>query len=189
MMSIVTTDLFPRVRKQDRGYATEEVEAFLASARTAYATPRGEDAPISAEDIRNTSFSIVRGGYDAREVDAALERLEDAFATRERERALTADEDAWYADARTMAQDVLDRLSRPVGERFERTGVMGQGYHRRDVDRFVHRVVRYLEDGKPLTVEDVRSIVFRSQRGGYRERQVDYLLDCVVTLMLAVRSS
>ncbi len=183
------TDTFPRVRKHERGYAAEEVEEFLARAREAYAAPRGERAAMDAQQIRDTTFTIVRRGYSATHVDAALERLEDAFATRERERALNADEVGWYGDARGLAQVVLDRLSRPAGQRFARSSVFAQGYRRRDVDRFANRISRYLENGKPLNLEDVRTVTFRAQRGGYRERQVDYLLDSVVSVMLAVRAS
>jgi DivIVA domain-containing protein len=33
----------------------------------------------------------------------------------------------------------------------------------------------------------VRTVVFTTQRGGYRESQVDLVLDAVVDVMLAVR--
>jgi DivIVA domain-containing protein len=36
-------------------------------------------------------------------------------------------------------------------------------------------------------VEDVRTSVFRPQRGGYLESQVDAVFDAVVDVMLAVR--
>jgi DivIVA domain-containing protein len=61
------------------------------------------------------------------------------------------------------------------------------GYNRADVDRFSQRLVRYFEDGFPITVDDVRCAVFRPQRGGYREAQVDVVLDSVVDVILAVR--
>jgi len=37
--------------------------------------------------IRTTAFAMQKGGYSTSHVDAALERLEDAFASRERDRA------------------------------------------------------------------------------------------------------
>ena len=48
------------------------------------------------------------------------------------------------------------------------------------------KVARYLETGDAVTVEQVRSVAFRMQRGGYREAQVDAVLDAVVDVMLAV---
>lgn len=38
-----------------------------------------------------------------------------------------------------------------------------------------------------MSVEEVRTVTFREQRGGYREEQVDLLLDSVTDVMLAVR--
>ena len=49
------------------------------------------------------------------------------------------------------------------------------------------RIVRYLRDGDPLTAEQLRSAAFRMQRGGYREEQVDALLDATIDVILAVR--
>ena len=122
------------------------------------------------------------------EVDAALERLEDAFASRERELAVQqAGDEAWYTRARSIAQEILDRLSREPGHRFDRVSFLSNGYHRKDVDAFASRLVDYFQDGKPLSIDEVRTIAFRPKKGGYRETQVDLLLDTVVNVMLAVR--
>jgi DivIVA domain-containing protein len=48
------------------------------------------------------------------------------------------------------------------------------------------RIARYLESGESLTVEQVRTVAFRMQRGGYDEVQVDAVLDAVIEVMLAV---
>ena len=64
---------------------------------------------------------------------------------------------------------------------------MTTGYSVDDVDRFTGRLASYFEKGTPITVDDVRTVVFRPQRGGYREVQVDIVLDAVVDVMLAVR--
>ena len=181
---------FPRTRKAELGYDTEQVDEFLQTARRAY--DGGADAPdgpiLTAADIRHTAFSMKKGGYSTSHVDAALERLEDAFASREREakRAELGDT-AWFEQARTTAQVILNRLERPVGERFERVSFFTYGYNRGDVDRFATRLSRYFQDGRPMSVEEVRTVTFRAQRGGYREIQVDLLLDGVTDVMLAVR--
>ena len=121
-------------------------------------------------------------------MDAALERLEDAFASRERERAFASQGDAaWYADARTAAQEILDRLARPEGQRFTRQGPLSTGYHVKDVDAFSKRLVDYFQNGKPMSVDQVRTVAFRSTKRGYSETQVDLLLDSVIGVMLAVR--
>lgn len=179
---------FPRAPK-GRGYDTAEVEDFLEDARRAYAAPAGQSG-LSAERIRTTAFSMKRGGYDPAVVDAALERLEDAFATRERQTAIDrAGDQAWYQDARELAQVVLDRISRPRGQRFRRISWFSTGYAVREVDAFTNRTRRFLQTGTPMTVEDVRQVAFHPQRGGYAEAQVDALLDAVVRVLLAVRTS
>lgn len=178
---------FPTDRRSRRGYDIEEVDAFLARARRAYDGDADAD-PLDAEGIRRTAFGLKRSGYVTDAVDAALERLEDVFAERERaqDRERMGD-DAWFAQARSTAQVILNRLNRAPGHRFTRAGLLSSGYSRKDVDRFTVRLNRYFQDGKPMSVDEVRTVVFRPQRGGYREDQVDMVLDAVVDVMLAVR--
>ncbi|QJU52872.1 DivIVA domain-containing protein [Herbiconiux sp. KACC 21604] len=182
---------FPRTRTSSLGYDTEEVDDFLAKARLAYddraAGPGG--APVlTSEMVRSTAFTMQKGGYYPPAVDAALERLEDAFALRERDAAYreTGDE-RWYADARQRAAEILARLERPEGKRFTKAGPLSVGYHPKDVDEFADHLVEYFRSGADVSVTDVRTVAFRSRRGGYSEAQVDAVLDAVVDVMLAVR--
>ena len=135
------------------------------------------------------AFALEKGGYSPVHVDAALERLEDAFAVRERDRAISQQggREAWIGNARSTAQVVLDRLDRPAGEKFDRTGILTLGYSTKDVDAFAGRLLDYFQSGKPMSVEEVRTVAFRSSKRGYSEAQVDLLLDTVVTVMLAVK--
>ncbi|MFT4136905.1 DivIVA domain-containing protein [Microbacterium sp.] len=168
-----------------RGYEKAAVDSFLAHAREAFET----DAVglLTAAEIRRTAFPVVKGGYRIAQVDAALGRIEDAFAHRERERALAAEgAAAWVEDTRALAQEVLDRLSRPPGHRFRRAGRLHYGYRVDEVDLVADKLARYLETGESLTVEQVRTVAFRLQRGGYREDQVDAVLDAMVEVLLAV---
>jgi DivIVA domain-containing protein len=184
---MATTTPFPRVRGRRFGYDIDEVEHFLATARAAYDDKR-TDPGVSSADIRRTAFSMQRGGYATAAVDAALERLEDAFAARERDRVLRrSGERAYYAEARTLAKEIIGRMERPEGHRFERTGLLAQGYRVKDVDRFAEEVRAYFEEGAPLSVEEVRAVAFRPARNGYQEGQVDLLIDGLVEVMLAVR--
>lgn len=178
---------FPRIRNSRRGYNIEQVEDFLEDARKAYTADRGEVSVVSAESIRRTAFALQKGGYSPQHVDAALERLEDAFATRERERlAQQVGGHTLVQQRRAVAQDVLDRLSRPTGNRFARVNLLVNGYRRSEVDALANRAVGYLQNGEPLSVEDVRSAAFRPQRGGYSEAQVDVLLDAVIDILQVV---
>ena len=76
---------FPRARKGRLGYDLDEVEDFLEDARRAYTTESPDVSIVTADTIRTTAFAMRKGGYSTTHVDAALERLEDAFAARERE--------------------------------------------------------------------------------------------------------
>jgi DivIVA domain-containing protein len=179
---------FPRVRRSRLGYDIDEVEDFLEDARRAYQADRSEAAVFNADSIRKQAFTMRKGGYNPPDVDAALERLEDAFATRERDRAFAQVGDAaWYAQARTTAQAILDRSVRPRGRRFKRVGAFTAGYSVREVDALTDRVTLYFQSGRPLGVDEIRTIAFRAQRGGYSEQQVDAVLDSTIHVMLAVR--
>ncbi len=78
---------------------------------------------MTAAEVRQAAFPLVRHGYVIAAVDAALGRIEDAFAAREREEVVSAEgAHAWVGQTRETAQVVLDRLSRPKGHRFDRVG-------------------------------------------------------------------
>ena len=179
---------FPRSRRSKLGYRIEDVDEFLALARRAYDAPPGTAAGIDARSIRRTAFAMEKGGYSTVHVDAALERLEDAFALREREHAVRAmGEKEWFGQARSTAAEIQGRLSRPDGQRFERAGMLSLGYDTDQVDRFCERLQRFFKEGVPVSVDEVRTVAFRSVRRGYAEWQVDLLLDAVIDVMLAVR--
>ena len=183
------TSTFPLARKGSPGYDTAEVDAFLERARASYSLPPGHDDVVTSGEIRRTAFRVVRAkGYSARHVDAALERLDEAFAAREREHAIAQQgSEAYYAGIRATAQEIIDRLARGEGKRFRRVSPFTRGYHPKDVDAFARRISAYFEQSRSLPVETVRTIAFRSRYRGYHEAQVDLLLDTVVDLMLAVR--
>ena len=177
---------FPDTHGREKGYDKAAVDAFLAEAREAFEADPA-DASLTSADVRRAGFPLVRHGYVIGAVDAALGRIEDAFAAREREQALNrAGARAWVGRSRDLGQEVLDRLSRPAGHRFARVGALRYGYRIDEVDIVADKLAAYLESGEPLTVEQVRTVAFRMQRGGYREAQVDAVLDAVVEVMLAI---
>ncbi|WP_067243224.1 DivIVA domain-containing protein [Microbacterium resistens] len=176
---------FPLAQGREKGYQRSAVDAFLARAKTAFEANPPE---LDAASVRAVSFPLVRGGYRIAEVDAALARVEDAFAGRERSTALSQKgARAWVSRARSEAQVILDHLNRPKGHRFARTGLLTFGYRVDEVDHVAERIVRYLRDGDALSAEQVRHTAFRMQRRGYREEQVDALLDATIEVLLAVR--
>jgi DivIVA domain-containing protein len=176
---------FPETRGREKGYDPQAVDEFLAKARDSF--ERGGDDMTSAT-IRQVAFPLVRHGYVIGSVDAALGRIEDAFAARERTAAVAASgANAWVGHTRELAQEVLDRLSRARKERFDRVSALRYGYRVDAVDLVADKLAKYLATGESVTVEQVRSVAFRMQRGGYQEAQVDAVLDAVVEVMLAVK--
>ena len=176
---------FPFADKKTLGYEQSSVDAFLDRARQAF---QGTDASLTSEDLRSAAFPLVKGGYALAEVDSAVERLEDTFADRERDARINeVGIDAWNAGARELAQEILNRIGRAKGRRFRRTNIFTYGYNVVDVDAFANRIHDFFTAGEHLSRSEVRAIVFRPQLGGYDESQVDFLLDELIRVMLAVR--
>ena len=77
----------------------------------------------------------------------------------------------------------------PTAQRFRRPAkAKARSYNTTDVDDLCHDLIGYLEEDKPLSVDNVRRAVFRPAVGkdGYEENQVDAFLDRVVELMAAI---
>lgn len=176
---------FPLANSKTLGYDQAAVDAFLERARQAF---QGMDPSLTSAEMRSVTFPMVKGGYVPAEVDSAVERLEDTFAEREREsRIAEVGIDRWNAEARELAQEILNRIGRAKGRRFRRAGLVSYGYNVAEVDAFADRVHDFFTAGAHLSRSEVRTIVFRPQLRGYDESQVDFLLDELVRVMLAVR--
>src|SRR5690606_38644023 len=76
---------FPLTSGRERGYHRSAVDTFLEAARGAFEDDRDD---FGADDVRAASFPLVKRGYRIADVDAALGRVEDAFAARARARAV-----------------------------------------------------------------------------------------------------
>lgn len=178
--------VFPLTSGREKGYEQRAVDAFLAQARAAF--ERREGAPVvTSQSIREVAFPLVKEGYSIAHVDGALGRIEDAFASREREAAMRREgARVWVDHAREAAEEILGHVTRPAKQRFARTSPLTYGYRVDEVDIVMDKLAAYLERGHLVTVEQVRAAAFRMQRRGYREEQVDALLDAVVDVMLAV---
>ena len=175
---------FPVAEKRGQGYATAQVDEFFEHARAEYDSPH---PGLTSEEIRRTGFDLARGGYEPLPVDAALERLEEAFAQRERADALVAEgPEAWRERAKRGARVIVDRLQRPEGKKFRRAGLLEIGYKRREVDEFAQRIIDVFCVGTPLSASEVRGVVFARESRGYDETQVDALLDRTVEILLAI---
>lgn len=181
---------FPRAARGQLGYDMAEVDRALRVARQRYDNfDNGSDGKrLTTSSIRHTAFTMKKGGYSAPHVDAALERLEDAVAVREREERLKRlGRSEFMREVKGTARAVLKRLQREPRQRFQRVSILQRGYDIKEVDTFADRVSDFLRGGSPMSLREVRSAAFTSRRGGYREAQVDLLLDAVVDVMLAIK--
>ena len=172
----MSEDLFERTGRLRKGYSRSQVEDFLERARGVWDSG-GPPGAITSWHVRTVGFDLRRGGYQVDAVDTALDRIEDAFVSREQR-----DGPASWREAEDA---VLARLERGDGQRFPRASVTRAGYRADQVDDMCRRVREHLVLGRPLTVEAVRTAVFRPRRGfrGYREAAVDAYLDRVVDVM------
>jgi len=169
------------MKAPSKGYDVAAVDEFIARAQT------GESS-LSSNDIRSAAFPVVKGGYSPVEVDAALERLEDAVAEHEHSELISRlGADGATAEARALAQEILNRVAREPRRRFRAAPLFTYGYNRTDVDEFTDRIRAFYNDGGLLSRADVRGVTFRPQLGGYDEGQVDLLLAELVRVMLAAR--
>lgn len=181
---------FERVGRGEYGYNIRQVDQFLTKAREYYNARDPHAAPVTSHEVRAMAFDPAKGGYAAQAVDAALDRLEDVFAQRERD-ALIAEqgEDAWLRQIGRLSAVLRARLHRPEGQRFRRPSrKRSRSYNVNDVDALCNDLLGYFENDKPLSVDVVRRAVFREAKGadGYEETQVDAFLDRVVELMAAI---
>lgn len=180
---------FARVGSKDYGYNVKQVDQFLSRARDFYTSEDTSEKALSSHEVRAISFDPAKGGYEAHAVDAALDRLEDVFVQRERDKLIAAKgEDAWLLQIGKIAAVLRGRLHRSEGERFRRAKGRAISYSTVDVDALCVELVKYFEEDMPLSVDVIRRAVFAPAKGdaGYDEAQVDAFLDRVVELMASI---
>ncbi len=181
------TGMFRTAGRMRTGYDPDQVDEFFTHARRVY---EGEVIePLSGYDVRRVAFDLVRGGYRPAAVDAALDRLERAFVSRQRAEFVgTHGQQAWLEHLAGQARTLYGRLARPDGERFARGKRGEESYDVDEVDDVCHRLIDYFDQGKTLASEELRQVTFARRRGsaGYAEGAVDAFLDRAVEVLLGV---
>ncbi|MFI5084668.1 MAG: DivIVA domain-containing protein [Actinomycetales bacterium] len=180
---------FARVGRGELGYNDKQVDIFLARARAYYTSEEAAGKPLTSSEVRSQAFDAAKGGYRPEAVDAALDRLEDVFAQREREQLIASKgEDAWLMQIGKISAVLRGRLHRPDNERFRRPKRKVPSYATADVDGLCRKLLGYFEQDQALSVDVVRRAVFAPARGrdGYEESQVDAFMDRVVELMATI---
>ena len=199
------TTTIARVGKRKKGYDVHQVDAFLEQAHALY---EADGIQLHRSDIQDASFDIVKGGYAIPQVDAALERLEQAVTDKQTQYDITQlGRVAWKAQTEAQFQELDRHAQRALGERFAPGKPKTPSYDRKQVDRLVDRVLVKAEaelerisagsaaaqgsEADPsLTSQYVEDVSFTQRKGkrGYDERQVDYYLNACVNLLASLES-
>jgi len=183
------TEIFPRAGFLRQGYDREQVDEFFDKVRVAYERPVVDPGGLTPLGIRHAAFDLRAGGYKTVEVDAALDRLEDAFAARIKEQFVQQNGiEAWHAQLAGRAQVLYERLRRPRGKRFSRPRFLGRGYKAGEVDDLLDRLTAFFDKGNPLTAAELRSAIFprRAKWRSYDEAKVDAYLARAVDILQGV---
>ncbi|WP_029089935.1 DivIVA domain-containing protein [Brevibacterium album] len=180
---------FPRMTGWKSGYDPAQVDSFFKRANESFSRENPQPGDLDARAVRTVGFDLVRKGYHVGVVDAALDRLEDAFAKQARDRMVAqSGEQAWVNELTRAAGSLRGRLVREPGERFNPAAKGEVGYDIGEVDALCDRINAYFTQGQPMSVDEVRRVLFRTRKGdaAYDEDQVDAFIDRVVEVMASV---
>jgi len=173
---------FPKSESKKRGYLPEQVDSFISRAREQFNNPQLD--VVTANEVRNTEFDLVNGGYRIESVDLAMDKLEDSFAAREIDSQRLQNGAYALEDRQSrLAELIHGRTQRPKGKKFSNTGYLLRGYSRKQVDSLCEHIERGIQSDSSLLLKDVRRAVFDARRRGYSESQVDAFIDRVIELI------
>lgn len=170
---------FVQSGKKKLGYDISQVDEFLNLARQQYNEPSRQ--LVTSLDVRSIRFKLVKNGYSISVVDAALEKLEDAFAASEfNKEVISLGFFEFEEDLDNLRKELLARCNRPNKKKFSKRKYPNKGYNVKQVDELCSQLGKSLETKADLVVKEVRTATFKSKRGGYAEYQVDAFLESVV---------
>lgn len=195
-----------RVSKRKKGYDVRQVDSFLEQAHALYDS---DDLQLKRSDIQDASFDIVKGGYSIPQVDATLERLEQAVTDKHTAYAISQlGRVAWKAQEEQSFRELEQHAQRPEGARFALGAPKTPSYDRKQVDALIDRILDkaeyelqhinaettpaddFTDPDANLTAQSIANVTFTQRKGkrGYDERQVDYYLNACADLLGCLES-
>jgi DivIVA domain-containing protein len=178
--------MFDTVKGLKKGYDKDEVEDFFDHAREVYEGVATE--PLTHRDIHTCVYDVVRGGYDSDQVDAAMNRLENAFVAKEKQDVIAqGGPGLWAQTLNERAKSLYPRLARPSGERFSYPD-RGVGYAIEHVDALCANLVKFFDGNIKITASELRAVTFEAARGknAYVEGEVDAFMARAIEVLLGV---
>lgn len=170
---------FLHVPTDELGYEPKSVDAVIETARRQFADPGSH--VLDASMLRRSQFSLEKGGYRIDSVDAALDRLDDAFAQQEANRILVRKgHQGAQEHLLELKETLLSRTGRGRSKAFTRNSWWLKGYSVRQVDNLLQSVEAALEGKASVAVAQLRQATFSPKWAGYSEAQVDAYLDRLV---------
>lgn len=169
------------------GYDPKSVDPVIDLARNQFANPASH--VLDAATLRTSQFKLVKGGYQIASVDAALDRLDDAFAQQEANRLLARN---GHEGARQKMQDLREtlkaRIARGKRRSFKRQAWWLKGYSMPQVDALLKSIDATLDGQSNLSVSVLRQFTFTPKWAGYSEAQVDAFIDRTVQYLQISRA-
>jgi len=167
---------FPNASGKTLGYSPQQVDQLINRARAQFANPGSHS--LNAKSLRTAQFDLVPGGYVIEAVDAALDRLDDAFAVQDVKQ-LVAQLGEHGANERLIALRTLlaGRIGRGPGKHFAQVALWHKGYARNQVDSMIGLIWEQVSGKKSVPVAILRETTFKPVWGGYVENQVDAFID------------
>ncbi len=161
-----------RLRGYDRSAVDDLLDRVAATLRTGAQT-------VTSVQVRDARFKIKFRGYDPLSVDELLVEVIRELEDRE-------GGTAGRSHGRVAGRWLIDW----IGSVQFGAARLRPGYHERDVDAFLARVVAGLRgSAPPVTSGDVRECAFRTVRlgRGYAEQEVDRFLDQLASTLAGTR--
>lgn len=178
--------MFDTVGGLKKGYDKDEVDDFFDLAREVYEGVATE--PLTHRDIHTCVFDVVRGGYNSDQVDAAMNRLENAFVAKEKQDVIAqGGPGLWAQTLNERAKSLYPRLARPSGARFSHPK-SGAGYSVSNVDALCANLVKFFDGHIKITASELRAVTFEPAKGknAYEENEVDAFMARAIEVLLGV---
>lgn len=177
------TDRLQSIGMTNRGYDPNQVRELVW--RIDQALSGRIPHAVTASDVTNTVFDVVKDGYGMSEVDSllsdAVRHLRVLPPTPKASPVLHRPGQALDRHARVK---LLRRCWELRGKRFRRAR-FGRGYRITEVDDFTDLVAAQYGNG--LSAARAREVMFREQWRGYDEPTVDAWLDALERLLASER--